>query len=245
MLAFFTVFRNMHVVQTVQDWMATDAGYAVLFGLLLSCGMGLPLPEDIPLLFAGFFVADGKMNLALAGIFAWCGIIGGDCVLYYLGRRFGLNITKVPVIGHHINRDRIGWVEERFEKYGVWVVAVGRMFAGIRGAMVLTAGTIRFNFIKFLIADGLAAIVSGGLFMALGMYAHHRFGNLNEIEEGVAKYKRIVTAVAFAAVIGYAGWQWWKAIQKKKTAGTDDQAKEAGPTNPDRKHEGPNESKVE
>jgi membrane protein DedA with SNARE-associated domain len=216
MLALVTLFRNVHVVQTIQEWMGTDAGYAVLFGLLLSCGMGLPLPEDIPLLLGGFCVADGKMNLALAAMFAWCGIIGGDCILYYLGRRFGLNITKVPVIGHHINKDRIGWVHEKFEKYGLWVVAVGRLFAGIRGAMVLTAGTIRFNFIKFLIADGFAAVVSGGLFMALGMYARHRFGNLKEIEESVAKYKRIVTVVVFAVVIAYAGWQWWKAARKKK-----------------------------
>jgi membrane protein DedA with SNARE-associated domain len=34
--------------------------------------------------------------------------------------------------------------------------------------MVVTAGTSRFKFIKFLIADGLGAIVSGGLFLWLG-----------------------------------------------------------------------------
>jgi len=50
------------------------------------------------------------------------------------------------------------------------MVAVGRMFAGIRGAMVVTAGTSRFKFIKFLIADGLAAVVSGGMFMFLGYW---------------------------------------------------------------------------
>ena len=42
------------------------------------------------------------------------------------------------------------------------------MFAGIRGAMVVAAGAMRFNFIKFVIADGLAALVSGGLFVWLG-----------------------------------------------------------------------------
>lgn len=50
------------------------------------------------------------------------------------------------------------------------MVAVGRMLAGIRGAMVVTAGTSRFNFVKFVIADGLAAIASGGTFFYLGYW---------------------------------------------------------------------------
>ena len=41
----------------------------------------------------------GAAWVAVAAVVAWAGIIGGDCVLYYLGRRFGLNITKLPVIG--------------------------------------------------------------------------------------------------------------------------------------------------
>src|SRR6185436_18724044 len=154
------------------------AGYIVLFGLLFSCGLGMPLPEDIPLLVAGMLVGAGKMHLLPVAICAWCGIIGGDCVLYYLGHRFGLNITRVPYIGKHVSKERIQQAERLFDKYGVWVVAVGRLFAGVRGAMVVAAGTIRFNLIKFLIADGLAALVSGGLFIFLGI----KFGqNLHPI----------------------------------------------------------------
>ena len=163
---------DLHKVVELMD--IGFAGYLVLFGLLFSCGLGMPLPEDIPLLTAGMLVGAGKMNLIAASICAWCGIIGGDCVLYYLGHRYGLNITKVPVVGKHVTTDRIEKAERLFEKWGVWVVAVGRLFAGIRGAMVVAAGTIRFSFIKFLIADGLAALISGGLFVWLGM----KFGEL-------------------------------------------------------------------
>src|SRR5258706_16466533 len=116
-----------------------------------------------------------------------------------MGHRFGLNITKVPFNGKHVTRDRIVQAERLFEKYGIWVVGVGRLFAGIRGAMVVAAGTIRFNFIKFIIADGLAAIVSGGLFIWLGM----KFGqNLHYIETKIHKYGEWVFAgVAFIAVM--------------------------------------------
>ena len=58
-------------------------GYFILFGLLFACGLGLPLPEDIPLLLGGYFIAQGKMNLGRSPACSrGCGIIGGDCVLY-------------------------------------------------------------------------------------------------------------------------------------------------------------------
>jgi len=182
-------------------------GYVVLFGLLFSCGLGMPLPEDIPLLVAGMLYGAGKMHLLPLAIGAWCGIIGGDCILYYLGHRFGLNITKVPVVGKHVTKERILRAEKLFEKYGVWVVAVGRLFAGIRGAMVVAAGTIRFNFIKFVIADGLAALVSGGLFVWLGM----KFGeNLHVIQHKIHEYSTFVFWVLAAGGVVTVSYIWWR-----------------------------------
>jgi membrane protein DedA with SNARE-associated domain len=191
-------------------------GYPVLFGLLLCCGMGLPLPEDIPLFFAGLFAAQGKMNLAIAAITAWFGIIGGDCILYGLGMRFGTAITKVPIIGHHIDETRLKWTHEKFEQYGIWVVAIGRMVAGIRGVMVLTAGTIRFNIVKFLIADGLAAIVSGGLFLGLGYYCGIKMGDPHQLERKIEHYKTLVSICVFGAVSLWLGWVWWQNRRRGK-----------------------------
>jgi membrane protein DedA with SNARE-associated domain len=182
-------------------------GYPVLFGLLFACGLGLPLPEDIPLIVGGILVGSGRMNLVIAGICAWCGIIGGDCVLYYMGHKYGLNITKVPFIGKHVSKERIERAERLFERYGVWVVAIGRLFAGIRGAMVVAAGTIRFNFIKFIIADSLAAIVSGGMFIALGVW----FGsNLDTLKHKMHEFKLGLTIFGVAAGVGLICYIWWR-----------------------------------
>ena len=188
-----------HFAEHVQRWMYAG-GYFVLFGLLFACGLGLPLPEDIPLLVAGAMVAQKKMHLALAAICAWCGIIGGDIVLYHLGKKFGLEITRVPVIGGHLTRQRIEQVHRMFERWGVWVVAFGRLFAGIRGAMVAVAGTIRFTFWKFLIADGLAAVVSGGAFLALGYLFGRNMEMLRAKVEKAKGWALLIVLVAAAAV---------------------------------------------
>jgi membrane protein DedA with SNARE-associated domain len=205
-------------LDTVEAWFQAG-GYFMLFALLFCCGLGLPLPEDIPLLLGGYFVALGKMNWITVAIVAWCGIIGGDCMLYWLARKYGMNITRVPMIGGHVTKERILWAEQKFEAHGVWVVAICRMIAGVRGAMVIAAGVLRFNFAKFLIADGAAAIVSGGLFVYLGYVAGKIFGSVDEMREKIKDYEHYVVLgfIVVAILIGL--YIWWR--RKKHTTLTE------------------------
>jgi membrane protein DedA with SNARE-associated domain len=198
-----------------------EAGsYVLLFGLLFACGLGLPLPEDIPLLAAGALVARGRMDLLIASIAAWAGIIGGDCVLYFLSRRYGMNITRLPLIGKHVTRERIERVERLFEDYGIWVVAVGRLFAGIRGAMVVAAGVTKFNFLKFFITDGIAALISGGLFVWLG----YVFGkNLPWLTKKVKEGEHWFLGGVVLIVVCIVAYVWWR---KRKHRGVTDVALE-------------------
>ena len=195
-------------IDTVKDWMSGGGfwgGAFFSFALLFTCGLGMPVPEDIPLIVSGAFLATDTKTWIIVGFLNWAGIIGGDCCLYFLARRYGMNITRAPVIGKHVTLDRIQKVEGLFEKYGVMVVAVGRLFAGIRGAMVVTAGAIRFNFWKFFIADSIAAIISGGLFMLLG---HYLGRTLNDAM--IEKYKHwfILGAIGFAVLlVAYILWR--------------------------------------
>jgi membrane protein DedA with SNARE-associated domain len=204
-------------LDTVQGWFQAG-GYFMLFGLLFACGLGLPLPEDIPLLLGGYFVAIGKMHIVWVGVLAWCGIIGGDCVLYWMSRRYGINITRVPMIGTHVTKERIYWAEKKFDQYGVWVVAVCRLFAGVRGAMVIAAGVVRFNFLKFVIADGLAALVSGGLFVYLGWLAGRTLGSLSDMRQKIQHYEHYVVLGIAAAVVLLVAYLWWRHKRHKTLA---------------------------
>jgi membrane protein DedA with SNARE-associated domain len=203
------LFFNFEHVRSWLEW----GGYVMLFTLLFSCGLGLPLPEDIPLMTAGFLISQHHMQLAFAAPIAWLGIMGGDCVLYRFGWRYGTQITQVPFIGRHVTAQRIELVANLFAKYGVWVVGFGRVIAGIRGAMVVAAGATRYTFAKFIVADGLAAIVSGGTFMFLGYW----FGsNLDEMERRGAELKWIIAGIVIVALLLLGAYIWWR---KKKHIG--------------------------
>lgn len=165
-------------IDTAKEWIVNNShgwwgGALISFAALFLCGLGLPLPEDVPLIVTGaFLVQDPNGHVweewLIVGGLNWLGIMGGDVMLYWISRKLGRNVTKLPLIGKHVTNDRIDKVGGWFNQYGVAVVAVGRLVAGIRGAMVVTAGISRFHFGKFLIADGIAAVISGGLFMLLG-----------------------------------------------------------------------------
>jgi len=210
LLHFFHLFSYHEIL----DWIEAG-GYGVVFALLFLCGLGLPVPEDVPLIISGILISTGHMHVWIVAPIAWCGIIGGDSVLYLISYKLGRAITKVPMIGTHVPLARLQRAEVLFERYGILVVGVGRMLAGIRGAMVIAAGVTRFPFWKFIIVDGVAAIVSGGIFMALGWWCGT---NKNMLERLASEFRLVIIVVAALTLIGLAIWIYWKGRKEKKQA---------------------------
>jgi membrane protein DedA with SNARE-associated domain len=181
------------------SWHGVEShGYIAMFALLFFSGAGLPLPEDVPLIAAGVSIAKGGMTWAVAGPVAWAGMMCGDTSLYVLGYIFGWRVVHLPLIGRHISPKRLKKCEDWFKRWGVWAVGLGRMFAGIRTAMVVAAGTMRFTYLKMLAADGLAAIISGGAFMVLGYWAGIHSGQTGDV---IRKYRQWFTPIALVAAI--------------------------------------------
>jgi membrane protein DedA with SNARE-associated domain len=147
------------------------------------------------------------MHFALVAPLAWLGIVGGDCCLYTLGYRYGEKIIYVPFIGKHVTLARLKRAENLFLKYGVYMVALGRLFMGIRGAMVITAGTSKFKFPKFIVADGLAAVVSGGMFLYLGYFAGE---NGHEMAHRVREFRYSLWIAAAVIAVGLAVFFFWR-----------------------------------
>ena len=212
----------------VQNWITHQGftgGVIVVFLLLFACGLGLPLPEDIPLIIAGAFLCTDAHSWVIVGIAAWCGIIGGDCIIYFMGRRYGMEIARVPLIGKHLTQERVRRVEQYFENYGVGVVGIGRLFAGIRGAVVFVAGAIRFNFIKFLIVDGLAAIISGGLFLLLGHWIGEQL-NDPAAQKKIHEFKEILLFGAGFLACGLLTFWFWRRRNVQKLHDAEQKAAE-------------------
>lgn len=67
--------------------------------------------------------------------------------------------------------------------------------------MAVVAGTSRFTLWKFVAADGLAAIVSGGLFVYLGYVFSHNFELIKSYVEKGKEWALLAVAVVLAALV--------------------------------------------
>ncbi|HUP57833.1 MAG TPA: DedA family protein, partial [Bdellovibrionota bacterium] len=68
--------------------------YFLIFGILLACGLGLPIPEDITLFAAGLLAYYGIANLWVMIAMCMVGVLLGDSIIFWLGATYGRKLTK-------------------------------------------------------------------------------------------------------------------------------------------------------
>ncbi|MBK9293478.1 MAG: DedA family protein [Oligoflexia bacterium] len=149
-----------------------EGGYAygTIFGILFACGMGLPVPEDITLVIAGYLSYLENIELLTAMIVCMVGVLVGDAILFGLGRIYGKRILKLPVFRSLLTPTRLQYMTEKFQRNSRKVCFLARFMAGLRAPTYLAAGISGVKLSTFLIMDTLAAIISVPLWVYLGFY---------------------------------------------------------------------------
>ena len=148
-----------------------DYGYYAVFGALVLCGMGLPLPEDITLVTAGVISELGDKNVHIMLIVAYFGILCGDWMMYLIGWKFGPRLRQSRWFSKILTPERMIQTETLFHRYGSRVIFVARFLPGLRAPIyVMTGITRRISFWHFTLMDGLAALVSVPVFVYIGFY---------------------------------------------------------------------------
>ncbi|MCB1177084.1 MAG: DedA family protein [Leptospiraceae bacterium] len=168
----------MELLNTLVQFFLTY-GYFAVFGVLLLCGFGLPVPEDITLVSGGVISSFGKTNVHIMLIVGMAGVMVGDSFVFLAGYFKGSSILKWKPVAYYITEERYKKVQEKFEKYGRWVVFMARFMPGLRTPIFLTAGVSRkVGFWRFFTMDFFAAIISVPVWVYLGYYGASNFDKL-------------------------------------------------------------------
>ncbi|HEX9241043.1 MAG TPA: DedA family protein [Anaeromyxobacter sp.] len=160
-----------------------DLGYAFVFFMLLLCGFGLPMPEDIILVtggvlawmssdlevasFAGMVRDPGLVVMAAVGL---AGILAGDSVIFFAGRRFGHRVAEFGPLRRVITPEKLEFVEKKVRTRGNVMVMFARYLPGLRAPTYFTVGHARMPLWKFLLYDGAAALISAPVWVGVGFY---------------------------------------------------------------------------
>jgi membrane protein DedA with SNARE-associated domain len=145
------------------EWLLTfltSHVYAKLAGILLLCGLGLPIPEDISLISAGYLAHLGKVDLHSVFIVCFAAVLAGDTLAFTVGRRFGTKILASKFGHRYFNPRRQRRVRAYFRSYGSKVIFIARFLPGLRFSIFLSAGMLHVRPYVFIVYDALAALLS-------------------------------------------------------------------------------------
>src|SRR5690606_1055533 len=118
-------------------------GYLGLWLVLVIENLFPPIPSELVLPLAGFFVGRGQMSLWGAVLAATAGSYTGALVLYLLGRSGGRRL--VLRYGHilRIDEEALGRAEQWFRRSGDSVVRAARLVAVARSVVSVPAAITR------------------------------------------------------------------------------------------------------
>ena len=121
-------------------------GVALLMAIESAC---IPLPSEIIMPFAGFVVAQGKMNLLIAATAGAIGCNLGSVGAYWVGAYGGRPL--VEKFGRYVlmSRRDLDRVDHYFQKYGDITVLIGRLLPVVRTFIALPAGIARMPQVRF------------------------------------------------------------------------------------------------
>ncbi len=121
----------------------TDYGYAAVFAVLVVCGFGVPIPEDITLVAGGIIAGMGFANEHTMFFVGMAGVLCGDALMFFIGRYFGEKALKWRWVAHVMTPQRYAAVQDKFRRYGYRVLFVARFLPGLRTPIYLSAGMSR------------------------------------------------------------------------------------------------------
>ncbi len=126
-------------MEAIFGWIA-HYGYFALFGLLVLGIVGLPVPDETLLTFAGYLVFRQKFAFLPTLAAAFFGSICGMTFSYALGRTLGR--VLVERVGHwlHLTPDRLDAVQGWYNRRGTYVLLFGYFLPGVRHLTAYVAG---------------------------------------------------------------------------------------------------------
>ena len=135
------------------------------------------------------------------------GVLAGDTALYWVGHHWGDHILDWRITRLVLTKEREEAMKRAYHRHGMKIVFIARFVAGFRAAAFLTAGVVRIPFWKFLMVDGVAALIG----VPLGFGVAFLFTDqLPAILHGVHRFERVLALVALvlvAAAIGYLAYR--------------------------------------
>jgi membrane protein DedA with SNARE-associated domain len=169
--------------------------YVGAFLVLVLCGFGFPIPEEVTIIGSGILLHKGVVDPWLIGVACFAGVLVGDAVPYTVGRLWGDQAFDHRWVRRVLHKRRMERMEARMRRHLNLGVFSCRFFPGLRWPGYFIAGHLKMPVWKWLALDATGAAI----IVPIGLYLGVLFGaNTEKLAHRVEDLNLVLAFAAFA-----------------------------------------------
>src|SRR6202008_3235258 len=189
--------------------------YLGIFSVLLLGSLGMPIPEEMPIIAAAVLSHEGLVRWWLALPVCLLGVLSGDMVLYWVGRHWGERVLSCRLVRLVLSPAREQWLKAAYRRHALKTVVTARHVMGLRAAAFLTAGSAHVPFWKFVMADAGAALLGVPLLFGLAYFFTDQIRAIIADVHRAERWLGLAVALALAAMLVVWVWRWNRRVDTR------------------------------
>ena len=173
-----------------------------LLVFMLLIAVATLVSEDATCIAAGLLVAQGTIGFVPATLACLIGIVGGDCMLFFIGRFVSAPLLTRRPFRWFISKDALDNASEWLEKRGAAVIIASRFIPGSRLPTYVSAGSLRLPFWKFLLYFMIASLIWTPILVGLSvLFGERLLMRFLDVYEGYAIWVFVVAILLMLGIV--------------------------------------------
>ena len=186
------------------NWIGNYITYfplVVFIGLLLG-GFNIPISEDILVVMSAIFSQGEKASIPHFLTALYVGAFVSDCMVYGWGRLISKGSISIGLFSKIITKENTYRLLKALQKHGIFTFIICRFIPfGVRNAVSMTSGFVKYPFYKFFIYDLVAAICNITVLYSLVYFFCRKGGDVMKIF-GIVMFVLFLAAGAYLVTSG-------------------------------------------
>lgn len=157
----------------VEHWLLAfiaHFGYIGIFGSLVLGIIGLPVPDELLMTFAGYIISQGRLRYVPTVIVSAIGSFTGMSISYFIGLKFGNPILVKYGRKIHITKEKLDSTQNWYKRFGKFALTIGYFIPGVRHLTAYSAGISKWSYRSFCLYAAPGAMLWTVAFITLGTY---------------------------------------------------------------------------
>ncbi|MCH8123778.1 MAG: DedA family protein [Bacteroidetes bacterium] len=199
------------VLTDLVDWMSALPvfwAYVLILAVAYFENVIPPIPGDMIVVFGGYMVGIGQLNIVVVILLATVGGVLGFMTMFAVGHRIG-HMVYSPKRTRWLSEARIIRVRGLLDRWGFGLVAANRFLSGLRSVISLTVGMVHMNVFRTTLYSTISAFVWTSILAIAGFF-------VGENWEAVREYLRNYGWFVISVIVLFIGFQLLRRGRKKR-----------------------------